>query len=63
MADPWCAVWSNENGEFGLRVAPVGGAWCWVSKKQARKLIAELQDALKRLAAEERDRKKARRDG
>jgi len=34
-----------------------------VSKKQARKLIAELQDALKRLAAEEIDRKKARRDG
>lgn len=55
--DPWAAVWFNDAGERGIRVAPRGEAWTWISRQQAKTLVAELQAALERLEKRERKRR------
>jgi len=54
MAEPYCSIWRNDNGERGIRVAPTGEAWTWVSPQQARALLKELRMALQRLKDETR---------
>jgi hypothetical protein len=54
VAEPYCSIWRNNRGELGIRVAPLGDVWTWVSPKQARALLKELEMALKRLKDETR---------
>jgi len=54
MADPWAAVWTNDEDERGIRVAPRGEAWTWISRRQAKALLVELQAALERIERLER---------